>query len=215
MVAVRTNSTTPSFSADRRTHYINRRPASHIRHAVAMAPIIGCPLNTFVSINFFHTTCPPELVSVLVQRVIARFRKWATRPPAAQKALKVSATHIWVIENPPQSHINAHWLLHVPAGRTKQFERQVSQWLEAEGYAINNSAAIKIQTVDNPYRVSTYMLKGIDPAYATFFRAYAENQGMVIGKRSGYSQNLGPTQKKRLVDAGKYRKPYRRGFPSS
>jgi len=55
-----------------------------------------------------------------------------------------------------------------------------------------------------PIGAGRYMMKGINPAYAACFGIRHEPQGIVYGKRSGTSTNLGATAKKKLRGTGKY-----------
>jgi hypothetical protein len=56
------------------------------------------------------------------------------------------------------------------------------------------------------------MLKGLHPGIAPFYGVEHEYQGWVRGKRSGFSRNIGPTQKRRLRESGKYPDRRRRIF---
>ncbi|SDR59313.1 hypothetical protein SAMN05519103_06389 [Rhizobiales bacterium GAS113] len=51
-----------------------------------------------------------------------------------------------------------------------------------------------------------YLLKGTNPVYAGWYGVNHVYQGIVHGKRSGFSRSLGPTVRKRL--GIKPRRPY-------
>lgn len=202
-------STTYGAGASRVSHYINRKPASHLYHAVRIAAAIGLPLTHFVTINFDHTACSPEEVSRRFETMRAsRFGPWIRRAPRNAAAESCPPTYVWVIENAGGA-VHVHWLLHIPANRVDAFKAKLPKWLEAITDASIASGAIDIRPSDNPLGVGQYMLKGIDPVWAKFYGASHRQQGKVHGKRSGYSRNLGPTEKKRLREAGQYRKARR------
>jgi len=58
---------------DRRTRHIGWRQARNLREAIHYADKrlveLGRPLNTFVTVNFGHTACPPEFVSATFEKL--------------------------------------------------------------------------------------------------------------------------------------------------
>jgi hypothetical protein len=192
----------------RYSEFIQVKPAGNLYHGVRLAAAIGYPLNLFVSINFTHTECSPKSVSAQFKRLRDTFGKWVTRPPKGQA--KASPTFIWVVENP--SHINVHWLVHVPKSRHDDFRERLPVWLRDVAGDITDESAIHVRSAYNPNGARLYMMKGTHPAVAPFYGVQPEPQGWVHGKRSGFSRNIGPTQKRRMRAAGAYPKAARRVF---
>ncbi len=202
-------STKYGVGASRVSHFINRKPASHLYHAVRIAAAIGLPLTHLVTINFDPMACTPEEVSSRFEKIRAsRFGPWIRRAPRNTAAKGCPPTYVWVIEN-VSGIVHVHWLLHIPANRVSAFKTKLPKWVEAITAAPIASGDIDIKFADNPLGILQYMLKGIDPVWAKHYGTSHRRQGEVHGKRSGYSRNLGPTEKKRLREAGQYRKARR------
>lgn len=183
----------------RRSAEIQRKPAAHLLNAINLAARKGRPLNKFVTINFQKTDCPEPLVSRQFQKLRANFfAPWLRRKGRPSDG---PPTFVWSIEN--KGTIAAHWLVHVPKGRITDFKRQLPRWIEAVAGEINCNSAIKIVHAYAPPGAGRYMLKGINPAVADLYRIRVVPQGIVHGKRSGFSKCLGPTERRRLVAAGR------------
>lgn len=203
-------STKYGVGSTRITRQINRKPASHIHHAIRIAEAIGRPLTHFVTINFSHTRCPAELVSPSFERLRNdRFGPWIRRAPRRTPSAASPPTYVWVIEN-KDGIMNVHWLVHIPENRLAAFKTKLPKWLMNVTGAIIQDGAIDIRPITNFVGLSRYILKGTDPAWAAFYGAIHIDQGEVHGKRSGYSENTGPTAKQRLREAGQYRNAWRR-----
>lgn len=194
------------FRKSKQSEYIGRKPASNIYHGIKLANTLQLPLNLFVSINFTLTSCPVDNVSKAFQQLRDTFAKWVTRPPALLKNHKAAPTYVWVIENPPSAHINVHWLVHVPEKRQADFKNRLIKWLHSVTGEILDDKSINIRKVYSARGVGSYMLKGIHPGVAVFYGIRPEAQGWIHGKRSGFSRNIGPTQKRYLRECGKYPK---------
>jgi hypothetical protein len=99
----------------------------------------------------------------------------------------------------------------MPDGRLDDFLSRLPSWLQAVTGGPFNIQALHHESAYNPKGLRKYLLKGVDPAYAAFCQIEHVPQGIVIGKRSGFSRSLGPTARQRI----NYR-PGRRGqFPAN
>jgi hypothetical protein len=194
-----------NVGARRASHFINRRPAVNIHHATKYADKIGVPLNRFITINFTLADCPRELAARLLQKMISqRFAPWLRRTAS----VKIPLTYVWTLEA-AGGQMAAHLLVHIPKPLMTEFEARLRQWLcGLFGVEEIDSSVLHIRDVDNLVGAKRYLLKGIDPVWADHLAVRPVAQGMVIGKRSGFSRNLGPAARKR----GGY-KPRRRPFP--
>jgi hypothetical protein len=197
------------------THHINRKPAGNLYHAVRIAEAVGTPLNTFVTINFALTDCPPLDVSDRFEALRCdHFGPWSRRPPRKLKRERDPCAYVWVLEN-AGGCVNLHWLVHVPADRNADFaNRLLWKWLPAIGVQITDAAAVLIEPATKPKVLAYYLLEGINPPYAGFYGVkFPSPQGSIIGKRSGFSRSLGPTVKERLRFEGQYRRRVFKPFP--
>jgi hypothetical protein len=188
--------------------FINRRPASNFHHAIRIATAIKQPLNVFVSVNFSHTTCPPQRAANAFQLLRRKFGKWITRPSVKSKRASVPATFVWVLENPSTGgNLHSHWLLHVPSNLHAELKKKLPLWLEkVVGSVTDTEAAIDVRRATTPRAAGRYMLKGMHPMMAAYFDIRHEDQGWIDGRRSGFTKNLGPVQKRRLRALDQYPK---------
>lgn len=190
----------------RKSHFINRRPAVNLHHAARYSEKIGLPLNRLITINFTLAGCAPEQATKLLQKLIAqRFAPWLRR--TARAKIDIPPTYVWCMEA-AGGQIAAHVLLHMPTPMMQEFRKHLLEWLSGLlGKVHLDASVLHIQNVDNLVGAKRYVLKGIDPVWAAHLAVNAVPQGLVIGKRSGFSRNLGPAARTR----GGYR-PRRKPF---
>ena len=185
-------------AALRPSSHINRKPAAHLLNAINLARRLGRPLNQFVTINFDHTACPAKLVSRQFKRLRDNyFSPWLRRNGVGPIA---PPTFVWSVENDGACAV--HWLVHIPKGRVGDFRKRLHDWLASVAGEIRCSQAIHVRYAPAPPGAGKYMLKGINPAWAQPYGIRHISQGIVHGKRSGFSRCLGPTTRRRLQDAG-------------
>ena len=102
---------------------------------------------------------------------------------------------MWVLEN--TGHIAAHLTVHVPRSRQSNFKEEFPIWIAKETKRPPQLGAVDIKSVYNIHGLRKYLLKGIDPAFAPLYRIEHIPQGAILGKRFGYTQNLGPSETRR------------------
>ena len=175
--------------------HINRDPAVNFHHATRVAALQGEPLNWMVSINFSLLSVKPQDASGLLQKLIGqRFAPWLRR--TASNDNQIRPTYVWSIEAPNGS-LNGHWLVHLPKRLSASFGARLESWAEGLTGLPPQPHAIHIQPIYNLIGARRYALKGINPVWAKHLGIAHVPQGLVIGKRSGFSRNLGPTARKR------------------
>lgn len=189
------------------TKHISRKQAANLRPAIELAEKLKTPLNQMVSINLGLVDLkidPWEVSSAFAMLRTQRFGPWIRRPGLDRIGL--ASTFAWVIENKSGTP-HLHWLLHVPASRLDAYKAKLRGWVEECFGPVLASRAIHVQEAYNPYGCRLYFLKGMDPLYAPFYRVVPEDQGTVLGKRFGVSQNLGPSQTRKHGTRRRWR-PY-------
>jgi hypothetical protein len=175
----------------RQSSVLPHRSAAHFQRAVSFASEIGRPLLVSVDLNYGLTGSHEEDMSAAFRWLLkSRFVKWHNRHP--RNIEKAPATYAWVAEGLPNKH-GIHWLLALPSGTRQEFERLLPSWLERTAGPIISPDAILVKDAWNARRKADYMLKGLSPAHAARFGVDHVAQGVVFGKRCGYSENLGPT----------------------
>jgi len=212
MAEMTTDSEAVGARGKRTTSWINRKPAANLLHAVNVAEILNRSLNFFVTLNFAHTECPPELVSERFEKLRDNyFGPWLRRcGPSGRK--EPPPTFVWTLEN-SGGCLNAHWLVHLPAGRIEDFKERLPIWLAKVAGEAATDQAIHVRKAPTPRGAIKYMIKGIDPLYAPIYGIRESDQGQVIGNRSNFSRSLGPAVKKALQAEGRMKPTRRIGLP--
>lgn len=181
--------------AQRVSHHINRHPAVNLHHATRYCERIGLPLNRFVTVNFTAAGCDSAHASRVLQRLLAqRFAPWLRRSKA--NVSDVPPTYVWTLEA-AGGQTAAHWLVHMPSRLARAFERKVPEWLFGLLGAPADASAVKIGPVYNLVGARRYILKGTSEPWAAHLGVQHVPQGLVTGKRSGFSRNLGPSARSR------------------
>jgi hypothetical protein len=181
--------------ARRVSHVIKRLPAVNIHHARRYAERIGLPLQLFVTINFTLLGVPPDAAVLLFRTVLAqRFAPWLRRTSESNR--HIPPTYVWVMEA-AGGQMAVHWLVHMPAKMRWSFKRKVIDWLEEAAGHSPPERAFNLKPIKNIVGLGRYILKGTDAPWAKHLGVVHVPQGRVVGKRSGFSKNLGPTARKR------------------
>lgn len=183
-----------NLGALRRSTFINRYPAVNIHHARRYASKAGLPLNWMVTINFGLSGVAPEHTSALLQKLLAqRFAPWLRRSAANDN--RIRPTYVWSLEAPHGS-VSAHLLVHLPPMIACGFRGRLARWMGGLVGSGVPARAIDIRPVHNAVGATRYLLKGIKEAWAPHLDVRPVSQGEIIGKRSGFSRNLGPTARR-------------------
>jgi hypothetical protein len=178
--------------------HVNKRQGSNFLKAVSFADEMGRPLNTFVTLNLHHTPCPPEAVSAAFERLRDNhFTRWLRHRSKTSRGGFGPPAYVWCVEN-ASGHTHVHWLVHVPKPLRRAFEERLPRWVEAVAGAVHSAAnAIHVEPADRPSGLARYMMKGIHPGVAKFYKIDHVAQGRVQGKRCGISESLGPAAQSR------------------
>lgn len=184
-----------NFGKLRRSQHINRHPAVNIHHARRFTGARGAPLNWMVTINFGLGGVEPNEASYVLQRLLAqRFAPWLRRAAVNDNDLK--PTYVWSLEA-PHGVVSAHLLMHLPPKLARGFRGRMTGWLKTLAGNPIPARAIHVQPIHNEVGLTRYILKGIKPAWADHLEIEPIAQGEIIGKRSGFSRNLGPSARRR------------------
>jgi hypothetical protein len=188
----------------RSSTHIGYKAAQTLYYAVGeQAERIGLPLTHLITLNFSMTSIPPEDASNAFQRLRrSHFNKWATRPRLRAGAAFVP-TYAYIFENerdgipfnviaPGEPHnVHVHWLAHIPARRLHDLTLRLHGWLDAISEALCPAGTIDIRPIGNSKGLRRYGMKGVQETWAGRFGVTHEPQGLILGRRSGTSTNLG------------------------
>lgn len=178
----------------RRSHAINRYPAVNIHHARRCSELWGTPLNLHVSIHLSQCGFHADDASEKFQKLISeRFSPWLRRLSANDNG--TGPTYIWTLEAPNEG-VGVHWLLHLPTALHQQFKRKLPRWIESLGGS-PQPRSIKVGGIDRLIGLTRYVLKGISSVWGAHLGVIPVYQGEIVGKRTGFSRNLGPAERTR------------------
>ncbi|MEM7069250.1 MAG: hypothetical protein AAF478_10225 [Pseudomonadota bacterium] len=176
----------------RKSTSISRRQATNTRPAILLAEKLGFELNYAITINFTLAGFDEYTASKKFAAVRERFTRLARKKLKRTRIDSFKPAFLWVLEN--TGHVAAHWLVHIPPERLDEFREELNKWIVRVGGNIDDPNTIDIREAYNPHGYRKYMLKGIDPLFAPLYRIDHVPQGVIYGKRFGYSTSIGPSQ---------------------
>lgn len=132
---------------------------------------------------------------VKLRRAQERLSKWCKR-------CGFSLVWLWVREIGKNEGRNTHILVHVPPKWAKPFRAEFERAFEREGGAVRDQA-ILCKRANRPGGKLAYMLKGMSDAVpeqleqAIGMLIKVKGQGVVLGKRTGTTENIGQAARNR------------------
>ncbi|MDB5395276.1 MAG: hypothetical protein JWM91_2782 [Rhodospirillales bacterium] len=92
-------------------------------------------------------------------------------------------------------NVHVHWAVHVPPARMFDFGNQVWNWVRLTAGEITGGAeTIKITDIPDLKALRGYFVK--ESKVAARFGGIHRPQGIIIGRRSGTTRNIGPTARR-------------------
>jgi hypothetical protein len=163
----------------RENEFISKRQTTNLIAAFQFAEEIGLPLNVSVDVAwiFFAGSADDRARFARCQQ---RLSKWAHRRG-------FPLTMIWAREIGTNGNPHTHVLLHLPPHiQQSTLQEALESSLEPEGGPIHDKA-ILFQKAYSPLGKLLYNLKGTDPKHASAFGIRPEYQGILAGKRAGFT----------------------------
>jgi len=191
------------------SYHVGPKAAQTLYYAEEQASRIGLPINISITLNLALLGISPHATTKAFQKLRnQRFAPWVRR----DKRQACVPTYTYGFENsrndvpftdPHGPHnIHVHWAVHVPHRRHIAFEVELHRWVdEIAGSREWLSEALLIKPVTDPGNVCQYPIKGAAKAVAKHYGVADEQvkaQGVVMGKRTGTSTNLGPAARRSL-----------------
>lgn len=194
--------------------HIGAKAAQTLYYAVGeQAERIGLPLNQHITINYSSTVVDPRRAVESFQKLRRHhFNKWATRPrigagPAFPPTYAFAFENVrdgiaYTTMNPGDPHnVHVHLLAHVPASRLFDLKSQLWDWVRKTAGEISGGAEVIDVRPARPKEIMrSYLLKGSKKPQAELYRSGQEPvpQGIIVGRRTDASRNLGPTARRAL-----------------
>jgi len=179
------------------SHAIGQKAGQSLYYAFEQAERVGLPLTAHVTIAFAATRCDPTLILAAFSRLRRNlFNKWAVRngfaPTGAYAFENVRDEVPFTVIEPGDDHnVHAHWAVYIPAQLRHRFEMELLTWIEAVTGGIVDHAVVLRVTYPGALRLRSYLLKGLNPQWASIYGAFAKAQGVIVGgRRTGTTANI-------------------------
>jgi len=157
----------------------------------------GRPLNYLITIQFKIAGLGPLEAQSARSHYLKLCGDWL------QRVAKTELVYIYMFENERRGGLHVHILLHVPLAKRRQFRDRQPSWLKASGIPYDDQKVLDCRPIRGstdvyPWRylhnlrnIIGYLLKGAHPEVCAKLGINSEYQGIVVGKRTGYSQSRG------------------------
>jgi hypothetical protein len=187
----------PRLSAGRSSLALTYSACQSIIDAALYAAAVRLPLNRFITIHWERGKVDQPLSAT------GRFLKLAT---GWLRSKGVATGNIWVRESGVSKGDHVHILMHVPQALAAAFGQRQQGWLKtcgvhrAKGVVLTRPVGRSYDDPPTTYaanldNVLGYFFKGADDEAHHRLCLNADRRrpgGRIVGKRSGFSQNLGP-----------------------
>ena len=180
---------------------LTKHQAKNLMEALAFARKLGTPLNAHATINWEDTDAGDDPDGRRFARVREGFDKWLLR-----RGIQGGLTCVWVREKTSDARggaVHSHMLFRLPhrflSGRGRvEVEDALERLIARHGGGKCLDGASKITEPDEPDGI--YFLKGGGADVWDEFNVphqWRTAQGKIYGKRCGFTENIGPTARKR------------------
>jgi hypothetical protein len=174
---------------DRSSAGLSAHQANGVIEAALHARRIGLPFNRHVTIRLERAGIPDRDAVKVIGAFLTRVRDWLRK-----KGHRTAFA--WVRENGAMIGSHVHILLHLPAGVS--FGHRPRRWIEATSGKPYRAGTIRTKRIseaaydDNLGVLVGYLCKGASPDVAeTLGLERRKPGGTIIGKRAGWSENIG------------------------
>lgn len=188
-------------SAARQSHALNSGQIANLIAAAVYAAEIGLPFNRMITIHWEAAGVPLDGMAKATGRFIDLLSKTIVRHGG-------KTAWLWVHEGGEKKGGHCHLLVHVPADLVPTISKRQRGWLRRITGRPYKASVIHSKPIGgrlgledsngkllavNRQAALDYVVKGGDAeAVKAFGLARSEAGGLVIGKRCGTSQNIGP-----------------------
>lgn len=179
------------------SRYITEAQATNIIEAVCFAKSIGCPLVAHLTIHWGCTDIGDDPDGKLFAKFREGLNKWTRRRG-------FDLTGVWARERMSGGQaeaVHCHLLFYLPpkfrsGAKLLQLAAAIYRLITRHGRNYWAEEVVKLVLHDQPpYPDGKYIIKGGGPKVWKRFNLRKEHrrlQGMLHGKRCGFTQNLGP-----------------------
>jgi len=169
------------------SYYIQYLEACRLLDHTEQLSFSGKPLNCAMCVHLESAGIDPMNASLHLRQGIQRLKKYHERHDMA-------FAYCWVLENYGKKGVHAHLVIHRP--KVMPMHPMKYWWDSLRCFQVVRSKGVlqfeKFRSMqsyeENIIRVTQYMLKGIRPEVAHLFKINPSNEGLIYGKRIGWSR---------------------------
>lgn len=187
--------TLASKRVTRSTKSLSEHQANGVIEAALHARRIGLPFNRHITIRLERAGIPDRGAVTAIRRFLTRLRDWLRK-----QGLRTA--YAWARESGPVIGSHVHILVHIPDGVS--LGRRSRRWIEAVSGAPYCAGTIRTRRISqsaydaNLAAVVGYLCKGASAEAADALGLDRRKAGgRIIGKRAGWSENVGAKARRR------------------
>jgi hypothetical protein len=156
---------------------------------------LGLPLNWLLTIRWSLTSTGETDANKRFAKLRYGMADWLRR-----RGIPLTAIHVW--ENPVDAGLHVHAVIHCPPALRQELECQLSMWV---GPARPRAIDLRPRRHSSRWRggVIAYVTKGTDAVTAARAGGRAKQQGVVLWKRYGITENLAAKARKAWENAAR------------
>lgn len=172
------------------THYIHYPDAYRFLETARQSKSLGKPVNTLTTVNLEQLGISPTHCSSYLRNSLKKLRKLFERRDCPWCV-------VWVLENSPRVGVHAHFLIHrnpMLMSDWRKYRTLVVRSFNQDKPPTGTIRSCKFRTWYRSYEQSLgnlekYLLKGIRPEVAHLLDIKTSPQGVIYGKRIGWSRS--------------------------
>ena len=177
------------------THFIRRMQAENVFHAVRFATAAGAPMNVLITVNFSDLGIDESEAGPLFRAVRKSLVRWWAYERSVGRA-RGPFIDAYSHAN-PHNRRHVHWLVSIPPQCRHRFESALRCRLQRSLHVPSVDPGLHIRGVTAVGKLTRYILRGVEPAYANYFHMWSQNEGLVSGRgRTGTSRSVGRATRK-------------------
>lgn len=190
------------------TLHVGLAACENALHAVRFTAEAGRTMNTHVTISFVALGVPEDDAGPIFADLQARITRW-WRDQRQRKGRDIGPVQGFHCHSNPAGSRHVHWVLHVPSEIKAAFNLILANRLQKILARTDLGDGLHIGPVQTAGTLAKYVLRGIQPDYASYLHIEAASEGLVAGcRRTGVSRGASRAARKQ---AGWVRKKRRGG----
>ena len=172
------------------TSSIGHRAAENVLHAIRFARDTGRPINTHITISLIALGIHDEEAGAFFRKLQISVSRW-WRYQRVSKGRDIGPPIAVYSHANPAGSRHVDLCMHLPADIREEFIAALDKRLCKLTGLDDLGDALHVQPAPTPGSLAKYILRGINPVYASYLHIRAANEGHVSCRRTGTSRAIG------------------------